>query len=271
MAKPVQILLDPTLLPSRQFNSLVAAPVKDIFFGTVAEVNVLGSGPRICSFNCAYCDLPPGEKTMNQIRKQFEFPLIDKIASELTKTLSMWKPSWDKPNAIIISGNGEPTLHPQIDLVIEKIKSVRDGIRPGLPIVMFSNAAQLHSSRPQRAANFCDERLIKLDAGNENVFKALNASFVRINLNKIILNLKKLKDVTIQSMFVSGNLANNDEKHLEEWMEILGIIRPKKVFITTVAYQPTNPDVLPAPEDNLHLISMKLERRTGIKSSVLIR
>lgn len=255
----------------RTYRSLVIAPAKDFIFGDVIEVNPLGTNGRVCSFNCPYCDLAPSFLTMNEIRKKLEFPLITDIATELRRALTLWKPSWPKPSAIIISGNGEPTLHPQIDLLMEEIKKLRDELRPGLPINLYTNAAQLATNKVARATLLADERLIKIDAGNDSTLKIINAPLVRMGLNKTINAIRKIKDVSIQSMFISGPLANLEDRQIDDWIEVLGMIAPKKIYLQTTRFQSQDHRVIPATEDQLHLIAQKVERRTGIRPLVFTR
>jgi wyosine [tRNA(Phe)-imidazoG37] synthetase (radical SAM superfamily) len=209
--------------------------------------------------------------TMNQIRKELEFPEVKQIISELRKTISMWKPSWETANAIVVSGNGEATLHPQIDILFEQIKAVRDELRPTLKIVLYTNAAQLATNKVNRATAIADERLIKLDAGNDATLKTINAPLVRMGLNKSINAIRKIKDVSIQSLFIGGPLTNMEEKQIDDWIEVLGMIAPKKIYIQTVRHQPQDNRVVPATEDQLHLIAQKVERRTGLRPLVFTR
>lgn len=257
--------------PSRKYEAVVIAPATDVFFGDVVEVNPLGSGGRVCSFSCPYCDLSQSFLTMNQIRKELEFPKVGEIAVELRRALTFWKPSAPTPTAILISGNGEATLHPQIDLVIDEIKALRDELRPSLPLVLFTNASQLVTNKVHRAVMGVDERVIKLDAGNDAMIKTINAPLVRIGLNKTINAIRKVKEVSIQSMFVAGALTNMEEKQIDEWIEVLGMIGPRKVYLQTVKHQPQDPRIVPANEDQLHLIAQKVERRTGLRPLVFTR
>ncbi len=260
-----------SLEAGRTYETVVQAPVENIFFGTTVEVNPLGKGGRVCSFSCPYCDLSQSFLTMNQIRKELEFPTPAEVSTELRRALTLWKPSWAKPKAITISGNGEPTLHPQIDVLVDNIRSLRDELRPGLPIILFTNATQLVTNKVNRAAIAVDERLIKLDAGNDATIKIINAPLVRVGLNKTINAIRKIKDVSIQSMFVTGPLTNMEEKQIDDWIEVLGMVGAKKVYIQTVRHQPQDPRILPAGEDQLHLIAQKVERRTGLRPLVFTR
>lgn len=255
----------------RVYKSLVISPAKDFIFGDVVEVNPLGNSGRVCSFNCPYCDLSQSFLTMNEIRKKLEFPEVQHITTELRRSLTLWKPSWPTPSAIIVSGNGEPTLHPQIDVLMEEIKVLRNELRPNLPINIYTNAAQLATNKVVRALQTADEKLIKIDAGNDNTLKIVNAPLVRIGLNKTINATRKIKDVSIQSMFISGQLSNLEEKQIDDWIEVLGMIAPKKIYLQTTRLQPQDQRVIPATEDQLHLVAQKVERRMGIRPLVFTR
>ncbi|OQW49915.1 MAG: hypothetical protein A4S09_11755 [Proteobacteria bacterium SG_bin7] len=262
----------PNLLePARTYQSSVVAPAKDFIFGNVVEVNPLGTNGRVCSFNCPYCDLSQSFLTMNEIRKKLEFPKVQDIGTELRHVLTHWKSTWPTPTAIIVSGNGEPTLHPQIDHLMEEIRTLRDELRPSLPINLYTNAAQLATNKVARATQIADEKLIKIDAGNDTTLKIINAPLVRMGLNKTINAIRKIKDVSIQSIFISGTLSNLEDKQIDDWIEVLGMIGPKKIYLQTTRFQPQDNRVVPATEDQLHLVAQKVERRTGLRPLVFTR
>ena len=121
---------------------LVYGPVHSLRYGSTLGINLLGAS-KVCSYNCVYCHLGPTLLTMNQARKEYEFPTLDQIRDAFRDYIKKSV----KIDAVVISGNGEPTLYPQFDEAAQLIKNLRDEHVPGIPIVVLTNGAHLDSRR----------------------------------------------------------------------------------------------------------------------------
>ena len=86
-------------------TELIYGPVKSLRYGSTLGVNLLGVS-KVCSYNCVYCHLGPTQLTMNKIRKDYEFPTLDQIRDAFREYIKKSVPT----DAVVISGNGEPTL-----------------------------------------------------------------------------------------------------------------------------------------------------------------
>lgn len=243
-------------------------PVVSRRLGRSLGVNLCGDGLKVCSFDCGYCDLGPTELRLNRLKHDVAFPEPETIARELTATLRAIRDRSETIDAICVSGNGEPTLHPDFAGAIDAVLATRDLAWPGKPVVVLTNAANADSRSVRAALDRVDERMVKLDAGSERVFKALNGPLTRLGLSQIIANARALRDVTIQSLFVRGALENSGPADVEEWIEAVAMIRPKKVHILGLSRPPWNTGILSVDEDALDVIASKLERRTQIRAQV---
>src|SRR5687768_3085899 len=115
-------------------KTLIYGPVQSLRYGTTLGVNLLGAN-KICSFNCGYCDLGPTELTLNYVRKEHIFPSLDDIVQNLRVAVSGLQTDI---KALVISGNGEPTLHPQFDEIIQGLIPIRKEILTGKPIIVLT-------------------------------------------------------------------------------------------------------------------------------------
>ncbi len=233
------------------------------------EINILGS-QKICSFNCVYCDLGPSTMTMNQIRREYVFPTLEEIMSDLQKQMqSMDKSEYDTIN---LGGRGEPLLHPQIAEIITSVVALRDQNAPYAKIELFCNGAHIGSRKIINALNKIDQRIIKLDAGNAETLKKINATLVRLTVDRLAQDIKKLTDCTLRSTFVQGIVSNTSPEHLEDWLEIVGMIQPKKLQIMTPTKAIFRKDIQAVDEDTLETIASRVRRRLpSVEISVLTR
>lgn len=218
---------------------------------------------KICSFDCAYCSLGLSQPTMNEVELA-HFYAPDEAANQLrvhVRDLFNQKKSIDY---IIISGNGEPSLHPQLSQLIDAIHQARLDLTPLTKIMIYSNGAHLSERKILQTFNFLDERIIKLDAGENEIFEKLNLSITRVQLDHIIKNTRHLRDFIAQSMFVTGRIDNSTDSAVEEWLEVLALSKPKKVLVQTVREAPRDKTIRAIPEERLLWIAQKVRKKLNI-------
>ena len=243
---------------------IVYGPVKSLRYGTTLGINLLGS-TKVCSYNCVYCHLGPTQLTMNKMRKEYEFPSLDQIRTAFREYIQKSVTS----DAIVVSGNGEPTLHSEFEEVMKLLVELRQEHLPGVKIVVLSNGAHLDSKKILSGLNMADERVIKVDAGNDIILQKVNAPLIRINMAKFLSGFRKLKDCTVQSLFFTGEIDNTGNDMIDEWIEVLGMIKPKAVQICTLS-RPSgvHTGLKAAEEDTLYGIAFKLKKRTTLEAAV---
>ncbi len=247
---------------------IVYGPVLSRRLGHSVGVNLLGTAAKVCSFACPYCDLGPTTIRLNRIKSDTEFPTLEKLEQALREGFTKAHQSPEKVHAISISGNGEPTLYPLFPEAVDLIVRSRDLYLPNTPISIFTNGVNLDTRKTTDALNRVEERMLKIDAGNERVFKAINSPLVRASITKIISSTKHLRDCIVQSFFVQGAVDNTLSSDLEDWIEVIGLIRPKAVHIHGMSRVPSVRGLQPCSEDTLYTIVQKLERRTQIRALV---
>lgn len=246
---------------------LVYGPVQSRRLGLSLGINLLGD-QKLCSFDCLYCELGVTAVRMNQLKQESLFPPVDKIEEAARVKLRELSADSVKLDWITISGNGEPTLHPQFFECVEGLIKARSDLAPQTPIAVLTNGAHCDNRRVVQGLDLVDERIFKIDAGNENLLKQVNRPLVRANLSKLTSGARKLKDVVVQSLFVQGVADNTRLDYVEEWMEILGMVKPKKVQITTLARVPAVSGLKRVDEDTLYTIASRLKRKLQIECNV---
>ena len=79
---------------------------------------------------------------------------------------------------------------------------------------------------------------------------------------------RKLKRFSAQAFFVQGSIDNTTNVAVEEWMEVIGMMAPQKVYIYGLKRIPPISGLKAADEDTLYTIASKLKRRTSIEALV---
>lgn len=265
---------DASLLPSRDVTEgVIYGPTQGPLNlqncnARILGLNILGGKEKVCDFNCVYCDLGPTHMRMNQIKKSIDFPLVDEIRARLSEALHKIHLEGPAIDVISISGNGEPTRHPDFTEVIKAVLEARDQLSPGTPINLLTNGSMLDNRRVIAYLNQLDDRIVKIDAGNEQAFKKVNSPLTRTTLRKVMDGIRHLDDVIIQSMFVQGDFDNTKPEDIDDWLEVVAVIQPKFVHIQGLSHRPGVPGLIRCDEDTLYSIAARLERKAGIKSLV---
>ncbi len=241
---------------------IVYGPVTSLRYGSTLGINLLGA-EKVCSYNCVYCSLGPTVLTMNRIRKDYEFPKLEDLSRAFKDYISRSV----ETKAVVVSGNGEPTLYPEFDEAMKLVCELRDAHLPGTKIVVLSNGAHLDNKKVVTGLNLADERVIKIDAGNDALMMKVNDPLIRINLAKFLGGIRKLKDSTVQSIFFTGEIDNTGSDALDEWIEVIGMIKPKAIQLCTIR-PTTDARYKPTDEDTLYSIAFKLKKRTGLEAEV---
>lgn len=244
---------------------LIYGPVTSLRYGSTLGVNLLGA-EKVCSYNCVYCHLGATQLTMNKVRKDYEFPSLESIKTAFREYIKKSV----RTDAIVISGNGEPTLYPQFEEAAQMLVELRNEHIPGTKLVVLSNGAHLDNKKVIQGMNLLDERVIKLDAGNDGLMQRINDPLVRINMTKFLSSLRKLSDCTVQALFVQGEITNTSPEALEEWIEVVGMIKPKNVQICTITRPGFRPEFRAVDDDTLYGIAFKLKKRTGLEAQVFV-
>jgi wyosine [tRNA(Phe)-imidazoG37] synthetase (radical SAM superfamily) len=249
-------------------TGITYGPVKSRRLGTSLGINLIGSTNKICSYNCPYCELGLTQLTMAEMKKADGHPSLEAIDTQVRQRLLILSKEKIVLDHITLSGYGEPTLYPDFDKIVPQLKKIRDELYPETPLVALSNGGHLDVSKIVKAMNLLDERIIKVDAGNDEMLKKIGSPLIRISIAKLIQGSKRLKDVIVQTMFVHGAIDNTVPNEIEDWIEVLGIIKPKAVQIYTLDRVPPLTGLKQVPFQRLKEISMALQKRTTIKGIV---
>lgn len=253
-------------------DGVIYGPFANGPMGFNLGVNLLGTEKKVCSFNCPYCDLGQTELRLNQIKSLKDhagFPSLEIADQAILQAFKKIHASGPIIDGISISGNGEPTLHPDFPELSKRILNARDLWMPGKPVHIFTNGSGLDHRKILDAVNTLDERIVKFDAGSEKLFKLINAPLSRTNLAKVITGTRKLKNVITQSLFFEGAVSNIQPSDIDDWIEVIAMIKPKGVHIYGLTRPAGIAGLVRCDQDTLYAIASRLERKTQIKATVI--
>ena len=168
-------------------------------------------------------------------------------------------------DVITFAGNGEPTLHPEFEGIIDDTIEVRNTYFPKARIAVLSNATRVFKKEILVALLKIDDNILKLDSAFDKTIKLLNNPNNFKGVEDILSNLKKFNgDFTLQTMFVKGkynnqNVDNTTDREINAWLALLPELKPKQIMIYTIARDTPANELEKIPLEDLDKIALKIK------------
>lgn len=216
------------------WESISFGPIHSRRLGSSLGVNLLPTDVKICSFNCLYCECG---WTLEKSLTAREYYPVETVLQAIEHKLNSCKEQSTPIDSITFSGNGEPTLHPHFDKIIDGLIPLRDKYYPQAVISCLSNATQLLRTEVCAALKRIENPILKLDAGTQELLNIINKPTIPVDFQAIVNQLKTFNgEVIIQTMFLSGeqdgiSFDNSEESNLSLWLDAIKSIAPRKVMI----------------------------------------
>jgi len=246
-------------------QQFVFGPYDSRRFGRSLVVNPLPTGSRICNFDCVYCSCATGSWPLAwELRPQF--PSAESIHAALLAAANTSAP--DDLDSITIAGNGEPSLSPHLNEIVDVVNAARDRDWPQARTIILSNGSMCHKQGVRAAFAKVDERVIKLDAGSNWILDQMNRPVSKLSLTELLRRISMMPEITIQSMFVQGPVDNTGAKEIEAWTGWLAQLRPASVHIYSLDRRPAMKWVREVHRNELESIAKYVESMTAIPAQV---
>ena len=252
------------------FDEIVFGPVKSRRFGVSLGINLMPLEGKLCSFNCVYCECGLTDERKKDKLKLFS---ASEINASLQSRFEALKEGGLDPDNITFAGNGEPTLHPEFETLIDNTIRLRDKFFPKAMITVLSNATRLDRSNVKRALLRIDNNVLKLDAGTNATFQAINRPTQLITLEKVVQELKNFEgNLTVQTMLIRGDVDgklvdNTTEEEVSLWLNYIREINPKLVMLYPIDRQTPYRTLEKVPEPEFQALAARIEE-LGIKAEV---
>jgi wyosine [tRNA(Phe)-imidazoG37] synthetase (radical SAM superfamily) len=238
---------------------IIYGPVRSRRLGRSLGINILPAERKVCSFDCLYCQYGFSQgKTREEAGKETNcLPTVTGVLSAVEgAVLNLPEPA----AYLTFSGNGEATLHPGFKEIVLGLRDIRDRLCPGSKTAILSNSSMVNDPLIREALALLDVRIMKLDAGTEEMFAHYNRPAKGITLEDTVAGLAALEDVTIQSLFTRGPEGNFTQEHVSAWVGQVKKISPLFVQLYTLDRESPTASLIPVDKDELLQIQSLLER-----------
>ncbi len=245
-------------------QGVIYGPIQSRRYGRSLGINLSPCRDKLCSFDCIYCHYGRTRRhTLDVTEHRAELPGAAEVARKLAAALPRAGPL----DLITFSGNGEPTLHPAFPEIVEAVVALRERHQPAARVALLSNATGLLRPEVREALSRLDLPILKLDAGTEETFRAINGPAAGIDFAELVSLLAAQPRVYLQTVLLDGEPANTTPGELEAYCRLLRRIGPLEVHLHSIDRPVAHRTIRLVPAGRLR----ELARRIGDQAGVPVR
>jgi len=209
----------------------IFGPVASRRFGTSLGID-LSPNTKQCNFDCLYCELAPAA-TIPAYTQSYS---PEEIVSELVDALK------EHPNTevITLTANGEPSLYPYLDELIEQI----DTIKEDKQTLILTNSATLSSPKTYQSLLKLDQVKLSLDAVSIDIFRKIDRPHEDIDLDSLVQSVISFSQeykgrLFIEVLFVKD--LNDTDEEIQAINTVLEDVRCERIDLGTIDRPPAYP------------------------------
>lgn len=251
------------------YDNIIFGPVRSRRLGISLGVNLLPIESKLCSFDCIYCECGwnadhPGKRRFNA--REDVYNMLDETLGKMVK-------EGTPPDVITFAGNGEPTMHPDFEAIIEDTRALRDKHCPNAKVSVLSNATQIHREDVRRALKRVDNNILKLDSAFDATVQLMNKPQGNYTVARTVELLKMFEgDFILQTMFLRGEylgkaVDNTTEEEVAAWLKVVEELKPKQVMVYSLDRDTPCQTLEKVSKEELQAIAARVEA-LGIPCSV---
>lgn len=250
------------------YDNMIFGPVRSRRLGLSLGINLLPTDCKLCSFNCIYCECG---WTLGGQRPRFNDK--DAVLMMLEQRLVEMVLGGTPPDVITFAGNGEPTMHPHFEEIVESVVALRDKFCPRTKVSVLTNATMLHRESVRRALRRVDNPILKLDSAFDSTVQLIDKPLGHYSVADVVEKMKLFEgECIVQTMFLRGEFEgqvvdNTTEEEIAAWLKLIGEIAPRSVMVYTIDRDTPAPNLQKVPVEELRVIAERV-RALGIECSV---
>jgi len=201
----------------------IFGPVASRRFGMSLGVD-LSPDKKRCNFDCIYCELEPSKP----VTEYDNPPSVNEILNDIKTAVKKYE-----FDVLTITSNGEPTLYPYLDELVDKLSEYK--------LLILSNSSTIDNEKIQNTLTKFNIVKLSLDAVTPAIFKKIDRPHKSINVENIIKGMKEFRkkykgELIIEILVVKG--INDKAEEFKKINEVLKEIKPDRVDISTIDRPP---------------------------------
>lgn len=221
----------------------IFGPVLSRRFGTSLGID-LSPYKKQCNFDCLYCELAASAPVDAQESVVEVSTIINELKGHLNSDIDV----------ITITANGEPTLYPYLDTLIDEL----DKIKNNTQTLILTNSSNLTKDSIFNSLLKLDQVKLSLDSVSKDIFKKIDRPLKQIDIDEVIKKIISFSEVYrgklfIEILFVKG--VNDTKEEIAKLNTLLlKIHNITRVDIGTIDRPPAY-DVKPLSYNELYEVS----------------
>lgn len=222
-------------MPTFLFHDIIFGPVHSRRLGLSLGVNLLPTEAKLCNFNCIYC-----ECGWNGQGSKLRFNKREDIKRLLGEKLREMAAAGTPPDVITFAGNGEPTMHPHFEQIIDDTLRLRDELCPSAKVSVLSNATMIGRESVRRALERVDNNILKLDSAFDETVRLVDNPPADYTVAETVRLMKLFEGrMILQTMFLRGEcdgkrIDNTTDREVNAWLDLVKEINPREVMAYTL-------------------------------------
>lgn len=252
------------------FHSTIYGPIRSRRLGMSLGINLMPNDGKICSFDCLYCEAGfnaqgPGKDGV---------PTREAVKKQLRRKFEEMKREGQTLDVITFSGNGEPTLHPEFDKIVDDVLRLRTEYFPNAKVSVLSNSTMAGKPSVVKALLKVDNNILKLDSAFPQTFRVINRPVSPNCLPEgVIADLKRFEgQCVVQTIMLRGeyegqHFDNTTDKELDALLSAYLEIKPREVMLYSIDRKTPAENLEKVSKEELERIAQRF-RNAGIKVQV---
>lgn len=249
------------------FHDTIFGPIHSRRLGASLGVNLSPRDGKVCSFDCLYCEAGfnaqgPGTTGL---------PRREEVRTLLRQKLESMRAENAPLNVITFSGNGEPTLHPEFEGIVNDVIDLRNEFYPEVKISVLTNSTRLQDPAVCRALNRVDNNILKLDSAIEETMRRLDRPTSKsFSVNGVIEQLKQFSGTgIIQTMILRGDgIDNTTDAEISALIEAYRRIRPRQIMLYSIDRKTPDEQLRAVAPDELRAIASRIAAATSLAVTI---
>jgi wyosine [tRNA(Phe)-imidazoG37] synthetase (radical SAM superfamily) len=232
-------------------NNIIFGPINSRRFGLSLGVD-LSSFAKQCNFDCLYCELAPAATVSAQTQTIPVFTIIEELKKHLH----------EKVDVITLTANGEPTLYPYLDELIDEI----DKIKGNTQTLILTNSATLVDEKVFTSLLKLDQVKLSLDAVSPDIFKKIDRPHSTIKIDEVVSKVIEFSKVYKGKLFIEILFVyelNDTKEEVQKLNDVMLQLNASRIDLGTIDRPPAYP-VMGISYKELHEIALQFDNSLPI-------
>jgi hypothetical protein len=243
-------------------HAIVFGPFQSPSLGSCLGINIAPARRSKETEGTIYDKNAPdaGEPIISMRRK---VPTPGVIVTSAARRIIELSKAGDKFESLVVTGNNEPTTHPELVEVIENLRQLRDKWMGKSALCLVSQDINVLAAHLKHALGMFDKPIVRFEWGTAKAFSTATKR-PATDLKSIVDAITGIDKLILQACFVEGKTGNSASAEVKNWIKKVAEIRPREVHIGTAEGKGSKA----LPVSRLEAIAAELIESTGVPARV---